>query len=98
MAIGHVLPGAAAGETITLIEEGDLERQVGMGCPLAPRVVLLFKCGAHKVPANNLLVMLTTLPKISAVIAAVTSKPPKLCMGASGSYFTATEGMGDAIV
>lgn len=40
--------------TIVLIEEGKLERQVSMGCPLAPRVVLLFKCGAHKVPGEQL--------------------------------------------
>lgn len=40
--------------TIVLIEEGKLERQVGMGCPSAPRVVLLFKCGVHKVPGEQL--------------------------------------------
>ena len=40
--------------TIVLIEEGKLERQVGTGCPLAPRVVLLLKRGARKVPGEQL--------------------------------------------
>ena len=59
--------------TIVLIEEGKLERQVSMGCPLAPRVVHFSNAARTKCRVNNLLAMPATLPKISAEIAAVTS-------------------------